>query len=238
LAQSEVPTTQPKVPLAQSEVPTVQPEVPSAPEGEALRVEEERSGVTPNRNWQTSYLQYLHRGELPLDRAKARRLARRAKSFVLLGDGKELHHCSPSGLRHPPVMHFHRRRPGAPTRGTLGGLRPSRSTPSPCWRRLPTRFLMADGGGRRHPNRPHPRKASVLRKADPPLAEDTRGLHAPLGRATRHRQSSEARNKQTGRQLRRGEHQHLERLTATSPLPLRCFRVVHIPRSHARFSHQ
>jgi hypothetical protein len=89
---------QPEVPLARSEVPTVRPEVPSAPEGEALRVEEERSGVTPNRNWQTPYLQYLHRGELPLDRAKARRLARRAKSFVLLGDGKELHHRSPSGF--------------------------------------------------------------------------------------------------------------------------------------------
>jgi hypothetical protein len=74
------------------------PEVPSAPEGEALRVEEERSEVTPNRNWQTPYLQYLHRGELPLDRAKARRLAGHAKSFVLLGDGKELHHRSPSGF--------------------------------------------------------------------------------------------------------------------------------------------
>jgi hypothetical protein len=96
--EPEAPTAQPEVPLAQSEVPTVQPEVPSAPEGEALRVEEERSGVTPTRNWQTSYLQYLHRGELPLDRAKARRLARYAKSFVLLGDGKELHHRSPSGI--------------------------------------------------------------------------------------------------------------------------------------------
>jgi hypothetical protein len=122
-------------------------------------------------------------------------------------------------------MHFHRRRPGAPTRGTLGGLRPSRSTPSPRWRRLPTRFLMADGGGRRH-------STSVLRKADPPLAEDTRGLHAPLGK------SSEARNKQTDQQSRLGPHQHLERLTATSPLPLRCFQVVCIPRSHASFSHQ
>jgi hypothetical protein len=80
------------------EASLAQPEVPSAPEGEALRVEEERSGVTPNRNWQTPYLQYRHRGELPLDRAKARRLARRAKSFVLLGDGKELHHRSPSGI--------------------------------------------------------------------------------------------------------------------------------------------
>jgi ribonuclease HI len=75
-----------------------EPEAPSAPEGEALRVEEERNGVAPNRNWQTPYLQYLHRGELPLDRAKARRLARRAKSFVLLGNEKELYHRSPSGI--------------------------------------------------------------------------------------------------------------------------------------------
>jgi transposase InsO family protein len=52
----------------------------------------------PNRNWQTPYLQYLHRGQLPLDRAEAQRLARRAKSFVLLGDGKELYHRSPSGI--------------------------------------------------------------------------------------------------------------------------------------------
>jgi hypothetical protein len=135
-------------------------------------------------------------------------------------------------------MHFHRRRPGAPTRGTLGGLRPSRSTLSPCWKRLPTRFLMADGGGRRHPNCPHLRRVSVLRKADPPPTEDTRGLHAPLGRAARHRQSSEARNEQAGQQPRRGLQQRLEHPTATSLLPLRCFQVVHIPRSHAKFSHQ
>jgi ribonuclease HI len=30
---------------------SAQPEAPSAPEGEALRVEEERNGVPPNRNW-------------------------------------------------------------------------------------------------------------------------------------------------------------------------------------------
>jgi ribonuclease HI len=97
-AQSEAPSAQPEAPSARPEAPSVQSEVPSAPEGEALRVEEERSGVTPNRNWQTPYLQYLHRGELPLDRAEAWRLARRAKSFVLLGDGKELYHHSPSGI--------------------------------------------------------------------------------------------------------------------------------------------
>jgi hypothetical protein len=97
-AQSEASSARPEAPSARPEVPSVQPEAPTAPEGEALRVEEERSGVTPNQNWQTPYLQYLHRGELPLDRAEARRLARRAKSFVLLGDGKDLYHRSPSGI--------------------------------------------------------------------------------------------------------------------------------------------
>jgi ribonuclease HI len=75
-----------------------QPEVPSAAEGEALRVEEERNGVTPVSNWQTLYLEYLLRGELPLDKTKAQRLARHTKSFVLLGDEKELYHRSPSGI--------------------------------------------------------------------------------------------------------------------------------------------
>jgi pyruvate/2-oxoglutarate dehydrogenase complex dihydrolipoamide acyltransferase (E2) component len=69
-------TPEPEKASAQPGAPSAQPEAPSAPEGETLRVEEERSTVTPNRNWQTPYLQYLHRGELPLDRAEARRLAR------------------------------------------------------------------------------------------------------------------------------------------------------------------
>jgi hypothetical protein len=63
-----------------------------------LRIEGERNGVAPNQNWQTPYLQYLLRGELPLDKAEAQRLARRAKSFVLLGDEKELYHRSSSGI--------------------------------------------------------------------------------------------------------------------------------------------
>jgi ribonuclease HI len=77
---------------------TPEPEEASAVEGEALRVEGERNGVMPNPNWQAPYLEYLLRGELPLDKAEARRLARRAKSFILLGDEKELYHCSPSGI--------------------------------------------------------------------------------------------------------------------------------------------
>jgi ribonuclease HI len=77
---------------------SAQPEVPSASEGEALRIEGERNGVAPNRNWQTPYLEYLLRGELPLDKVEARRLARCTKSFILLGDEKELYHRSTSGI--------------------------------------------------------------------------------------------------------------------------------------------
>jgi hypothetical protein len=74
------------------------PEAPSAIEEEALPVEEEQNGVTPDPNWQAPYLEYLLRGELPIDKTKARRVAWCAKSFVLLGDEKELYHRSPSGI--------------------------------------------------------------------------------------------------------------------------------------------
>jgi ribonuclease HI len=43
-------TPEPEKASAQPEAPLAQPEAPSAPEDEALHVEEERSGVTPNRN--------------------------------------------------------------------------------------------------------------------------------------------------------------------------------------------
>jgi ribonuclease HI len=46
-AQPETPSAQPEAPSAQPEAPSAQPETPSAPEGEALRVEEERSGAWP-----------------------------------------------------------------------------------------------------------------------------------------------------------------------------------------------
>jgi hypothetical protein len=92
---------QPSVKLNDAPEPeetSVQPEAPSAAEGEALCVKIEQSGVTPNLNWRTPYREYLLQGELPLDKAEARRLARRARSFVLLGDEKELYHRSPSSI--------------------------------------------------------------------------------------------------------------------------------------------
>jgi hypothetical protein len=55
--------------------------------------------------------------------------------------------------------------------------------------------------------------------------------HTSLGRVVHHRQDFEAWNVQAGQQSRRGLRQRLEHPTATSLLPLRCFRVVHMPRS-------
>jgi ribonuclease HI len=87
-----------KIDTPEPEEASAQPEVSLVAKGEALRIEGERDGVASNQNWQTPYLEYLLRGELPLDKAEARRLAQRAKSFVLLGDEKELYHRSPSSI--------------------------------------------------------------------------------------------------------------------------------------------
>jgi hypothetical protein len=48
--------------------------------------------------------------------------------------------------------------------------------------------------------------------------------HSSLGRALHHRQDFEARNIQAGQRPRRGLQQRLEHPTATSLLPLRCFK--------------
>jgi hypothetical protein len=76
------------------------------------------------------------------------------------------------------------------------------------------------------------------RTAPRALVGGTRGLRAPPGRNTCHRQSSEAQNVQAGQQSRRGLRQHSEHPTATSLLLLRCFQVVRIPRSHTSLSRQ
>jgi ribonuclease HI len=65
--EHEAPSAQSEAPSARSEASSVRPEAPSAPEGETLHVGGERSGDTPDQSWQTPYLQYLHRGELPSD---------------------------------------------------------------------------------------------------------------------------------------------------------------------------
>jgi hypothetical protein len=99
---------------------------------------------------------------------------------------------------------------GLTTLGTISGVsatlpRPRGSAPRPLGGRLGT--------------------SAAARRPRAPQA------HSSLGRAIHHRQDFEARNIQAGQQSRRGLQQRLEHPIATSLLPLRCFQVVHIPRS-------
>ena len=64
----------------------------SADEAEAMEVDE----APASRDWRVQYLDWMIREVLPSDRAQARRLARRAKSFVLIDNG--LYKRSPSGV--------------------------------------------------------------------------------------------------------------------------------------------
>jgi hypothetical protein len=59
-------------------------------------------GLTPPANpepdWRILYLDHLTRGDLPSEKIEARRIARRAKSFVIFGDSRELYRRSPTGV--------------------------------------------------------------------------------------------------------------------------------------------
>jgi len=49
-------------------------------------------------DWRTPFLDCLVRCELPEDRSEARRIARRAKSYVIYGESNELYQRSPTGI--------------------------------------------------------------------------------------------------------------------------------------------
>jgi hypothetical protein len=59
-------------------------------------------GLTPpsdlEPDWHVPYLDYIIRGDLPSDKTEARRIARRAKTFVIIGDSRELYHRSPTDI--------------------------------------------------------------------------------------------------------------------------------------------
>ena len=67
-------------------------ETSSVDEAEAMEIDE----APTSQDWHTQYLDWMIRGILPSDRAQARCLARRAKSFVIIDD--ELYKRSPSGV--------------------------------------------------------------------------------------------------------------------------------------------
>jgi ribonuclease HI len=106
---------------------SAQPEVPSADEGETLRIEGERNGVAPNPNWQTSYLQYIHRGEP--SRSSYWGMKRSSTTAAPRASSNDAY---PS----PKDRSYYKK--------YTRGLRSPRSTSSPRGKRLPTRFLLAD----------------------------------------------------------------------------------------------
>ena len=76
----------------ESQAMDTETEISSADEAEAMEIDE----APLSRDWRAQYLDWMIRGVLPSDRAQARRIARRAKSFVLIDD--ELYKRSPSGV--------------------------------------------------------------------------------------------------------------------------------------------
>ncbi|XP_039772169.1 uncharacterized protein LOC120640408 [Panicum virgatum] len=67
-------------------------EASSEDEGEAMQIDE----APLSQDWRDQYLDWINRGVLPSDRAQVRRVARRAKSFVVID--RELYKRSPSGV--------------------------------------------------------------------------------------------------------------------------------------------
>jgi hypothetical protein len=63
-----------------------------------MQVEGSTPPVNLEPDWRVLYLDHLTRGDLPSDNTEARRITRRANSFVIFGDNKELYRRSPTGI--------------------------------------------------------------------------------------------------------------------------------------------
>jgi hypothetical protein len=66
-------------------------EMPPADGPKVMQIDGDEDRAAPASDWRAPYLEYLLRGELPQGKTEARRLARRAKTFVLTGEEKELY---------------------------------------------------------------------------------------------------------------------------------------------------
>ncbi|XP_021303784.1 uncharacterized protein LOC110430432 [Sorghum bicolor] len=72
------------------------PKISTTQEQEAMDIESEPPAPDDSPDWRYPLLQRLVDGTLPSDQAEARRVARRAKTFLLLG--REMYKRSPSGI--------------------------------------------------------------------------------------------------------------------------------------------
>jgi ribonuclease HI len=110
-------------------------------------------------DWRDKYVAWMARGELPSNRAAARRIARMAKSFTLV-DG-ELYKRAASGImqRCVPIPEGRELLRDIHERDLL----PSCSASYPLWQCVPPRLLLAYRGRGRQRNRTHLRRVPVLR---------------------------------------------------------------------------
>jgi hypothetical protein len=99
-------------------------------------------------DWRTPYLDYLTRGELPLDKTEARWITRQAKTFVIYGNDKELYRRSLTGILQRCITIEE----GKNLLEDLhsGGLWSSRGTSNPGRKCVPARFLLANHSLRRY----------------------------------------------------------------------------------------
>jgi hypothetical protein len=77
-------------PLPEAEAPSTRVE--------AMQAEGSTPPANPEPDWRFPYLDHLTRGDLPSDKIEARRIACRAKSFMIFGDSRELYCRSPTGI--------------------------------------------------------------------------------------------------------------------------------------------
>jgi hypothetical protein len=110
-----------------------------------MQINSELHGVILASNHRTLYLEYLLREELPLGKDEARRLARRVKAFVLLGEEKEMYRWA-----NPLAVHPRQLGTGIVRRNPLGGLWAPHDTLDPRWQRLQARVLLANSSRGNH----------------------------------------------------------------------------------------
>jgi hypothetical protein len=77
--------------------PPPEAEAPSTG-AEAMQVEGSTLPSDLELDWRASYLDYLIQGDLPSNKTEARRIARWAKTFMIIGDSRELYRRSPTSI--------------------------------------------------------------------------------------------------------------------------------------------
>jgi hypothetical protein len=93
-------------------------------------------------DWRAKYFAWMDRGELPPDRSEARRIARMAKSFIIVDD--ELYKRAASGVLHRCIPTPARAR--APPRHPRGRVWPPRGTAYAHGQCVPPGLLLAHRG--------------------------------------------------------------------------------------------